>query len=696
METYSIDRFARALVTGDGPSGSIRPGADGAISYNISALTGQEQAMARAALKEWAAIANLRFAETAGSAQITYTHAGTGAHTVTTYRGSQITRALIEIDDARVRPGDGIGSYAFRTYMHETGHALGLKHPQDYGTVKSFAQSAVANDSWQMSLMSYFDQIENTAVHASKAYNLTPMAADYTAIRALCGTSAVRAGDTVYGVASTAGGTLDRAAAIGARAAFLIADSAGNDSLNFSGFTEAQRIDLRPGAISNVMGGIGNMQIMPGSIIENATGGRGADLLIGNPAANRLNGGGGHDRLEGGAGNDTYIIDGDDTVVETATGGVDTVISSASYVMAPWTENLVLTGRATHGTGNALANTITGTAGANVLDGREGADRLIGGLGNDTYILGTGDVMIEAAGGGIDTVRSAADHRLGAAFENLVLTGSARVGIGSAAANQLTGTAGADTLDGQGGADTLVGGAGNDLYIADASDRIIEVAGGGIDTVRTAAAFHQLGAQVENLVFNGGPGACGIGNDLANCMWGTAGADRLDGRGGNDMMAGGAGNDIYFAQLGDRVIEVAGGGIDTVYSATSFVLPAQVELLVLTGTDKSVGYGNAEANLLQGSAGINTLDGKGGNDILTGGGGADIFVFGDGRDRIADFADNVDVIALRSAELGGLTIDQVWSHARDSSIGAMFTFGEDVLVVSGATVASLRDDLVLI
>lgn len=694
VENYSIDRFAKALLFGDGPSGTIRPGAGGVISYNISALTRQEQSLARAALKEWAAIADLRFSETTAAAQITYTNTGSGAHTITNYSGNQITRALVEIADARVGPSDTIGSYAFRTYLHETGHALGLLHPQDYSKATSFDRSAIANDSWQLSVLSYFDQIENTLVNATKAYNLTPMLADYTAIRMAYGPSAVRTGDTVYGVGSTAGGTLDKAAGIGARAAFLIADSAGRDSVNFSGFGEGQRIDLRPGAISNVMGGIGNMQIAPTTLIENATGGRGADVLIGNAAANRLDGGGGIDRMEGGAGNDTYIVDGRDVVIEVASGGADTVISSADYVMAPWIENLILTGNATRGTGNAGANVITGNAGANILDGRGGADRLIGGKGNDTYILGIGDIAVEFSGGGIDTVRASTDHRLAVGLENLVLTGIAKVGVGNAAVNHLTGTAGANTLNGLGGADVMVGGRGNDLYIVDAADRIVELTGGGTDTV-LASVDYRVAPQVEVLRLTGSA-VVGTGNDLANVIYGNAVANILDGQGGADTLIGGAGNDIYKVGSGDKVIELAGGGIDTVYSSNSYVLQSNVERLILTGTSNSFGTGNANANVLQGSAGANTLDGKGGNDILIGGAGEDVFIFGEGRDQIRDFADNVDSIAMRPSDLGGLTMAGVWESARDTSAGVVFDFGADQLVVTGTTIAALKDDVVLI
>ncbi|EJZ16341.1 rhizobiocin/RTX toxin and hemolysin-type calcium binding protein, partial [Rhizobium sp. Pop5] len=59
------------------------------------------------------------------------------------------------------------------------------------------------------------------------------------------------------------------------------------------------------------------------------------------------------------------------------------------------------------GTGNGLANTITGGAGNDLLDGGAGSDTLKGGAGDDTYVISTGDVVVENANEGIDTVRTA-------------------------------------------------------------------------------------------------------------------------------------------------------------------------------------------------------------------------------------------------------------------------------------------------
>ena len=60
-----------------------------------------------------------------------------------------------------------------------------------------------------------------------------------------------------------------------------------------------------------------------------------------------------------------------------------------------------------------------------------------GGTGDDTYVVGsTGDVVTELADEGIDTVRAAANHTLGANVENLILTGtSGLTGTGNALDN---------------------------------------------------------------------------------------------------------------------------------------------------------------------------------------------------------------------------------------------------------------------
>ncbi|MDB6453266.1 family 16 glycosylhydrolase [Falsirhodobacter sp. 20TX0035] len=162
------------------------------------------------------------------------------------------------------------------------------------------------------------------------------------------------------------------------------------------------------------------------------------------------------------------------------------------------------------------------------------------------------------------------------------------------------------------------------------------------------------------------------GNDLLkghggdDTIFGLGGDDVMDGKKGADAMHGGAGDDVYLVnEAGDRTIEAASAGHDTVQARVGWVLADHVEDLILRTGASIDGTGNAAnnqltgnngANVLSGLAGADTLDGGGGydmligglgNDVLTGGKGADTFHFtkGDGHDIITDF-DTSDVIEI--------------------------------------------------
>ena len=160
----------------------------------------------------------------------------------------------------------------------------------------------------------------------------------------------------------------------------------------------------------------------------------GNDTLIGGAGDDVLDGDVGSDKMSGGLDNDTYYIDSAwDTVSENAGEGIDTVHAYFSgYSLGAHVENLwVAIGE--NGSGNALDNEIYGNASNNVLagnggddyiNGDGGADTMIGGTGNDDYVVyDAGDVVIENAGEGLDTVNSTINHTLGANVENLELWG---------------------------------------------------------------------------------------------------------------------------------------------------------------------------------------------------------------------------------------------------------------------------------
>lgn len=246
-------------------------------------------------------------------------------------------------------------------------------------------------------------------------------------------------------------------------------------------------------------------------------------------------------------------------------------------------------------TGSSGADILRGNNGANVLDGWTGADTLVGRGGNDVYLVdNAGDTVVEAAGEGVDEVRTKglSTYTLAANVEKLTNTSSSTfTGYGNALANDLVGGQGIDwlygldgndylsggvggdhllgglgndTLYGGPGNDFLLGGDGNDTYILDhVGDSITENEGEGTDTVYASIEAYTLADNVENLNANlAGIAFSGTGNDIANVITGLGGNDTLDGAWGDDQLNGGGGDDLLFGGYGDDVL-VGGAGVDT-------------------------------------------------------------------------------------------------------------------------------------
>jgi Ca2+-binding RTX toxin-like protein len=376
--------------------------------------------------------------------------------------------------------------------------------------------------------------------------------------------------------------------------------------------------------------------VLTGGAVQ-GTGNELGNVIAGNALGNVLDGGAGGDTLAGGAGDDTYVVeDASDLVVENADEGSDTVRASIDQALAANVENLVLTGGAVQGTGNALDNTLTGNAGNNVLDGGAGGDRMVGGTGDDTYMVdNAADVVVEQPGEGTDTVIASVSYGLSANVENLTLTGSAVQGTGNELGNVITGNALGNVLDGGAGGDTLAGGAGDDTYLVDdAADVVVEQPGEGRDTV-IASVSYGLSANVENLTLTGNA-VQGTGNGLGNVITGNALGNVLDGGAGGDTLAGGAGDDAYVVEdANDLVVENAGEGSDTVRASIDQTLAANVESLVLTGIAVR-GIGNALDNTLTGNAAGNLLDGGAGGDRMVGGAGDDTYMVDNAADVVVE------------------------------------------------------------
>lgn len=349
-----------------------------------------------------------------------------------------------------------LGGFDFFSMLHEVGHALGLKHAFDTPSVPD------EYDSHRYTVMSYSGTAEtyvSFGYRDDKFYAFfnspnaeTPMVLDIAAVQAIYGADPdTRAGDTTYRFDEWHPGLQ------------TLYDAGGNDTLDLSGFALPNKIDLASGAYSSI--GIAdtdqqiaywtriypesagfiayvfdeylatkgktafeftdNVAIALSTIIENAIGGSGNDIISGNEVDNVLDGGpgddiltglSGSDTLDGGDGNDTLRGDDDysgggaiiapvqesnDSPQESGFVGLrlTNATSSASLLVvgthktmhAPGGDTTQITASGDPpdlGHGN---DTLSGGAGNDILIGGPGQDFLTGGSGADLFVFDDGD-----------------------------------------------------------------------------------------------------------------------------------------------------------------------------------------------------------------------------------------------------------------------------------------------------------------
>ncbi len=293
------------------------------------------------------------------------------------------------------------GGYGLSTLLHEVGHALGLKHPGNYGSGDVAPFLPADEDSTRHTVMSYNERadgkvVEITGTQASYTYSIrdwsaeTAMPYDIAAIQYL------------YGAKVAA--TNDHHTFPTDRAFFAtLWDGGGVDVIDCSTFSRACLIDLRDGAYSSIgkyaspydmlppwyagasvptYTGQGNLAIAYGSIIENAIGGSADDVLIGSEIANTLAGGDGNDTLTGGAGADVFHFD----VAPNAADNIDMLTDFAAGI-----DRILLDADVFAGLGPTLGGAFH--AGGGVLAAIEADDRIL-------YDTTTGLLYYDADGSG--------------------------------------------------------------------------------------------------------------------------------------------------------------------------------------------------------------------------------------------------------------------------------------------------------
>ncbi|MFL6843435.1 MAG: M10 family metallopeptidase C-terminal domain-containing protein [Allosphingosinicella sp.] len=317
------------------------------------------------------------------------------------------------------------GDWGFATMMHEIGHTMGLKHGhQDYtssdislyfGTAPRFGTQALTSDrdgqAW--SLMTYTPAPFTNSNFAGEKINQpqTYMQYDVAALQYLYGANFnTNSGDSVYTFSQTTGemfiNGVGQGAPVGNVIFLTIWDGGGNDTIDASNYANGVTIDLRPGEYSTVdQAQLANnlayqnlVNLAPGnfamsllynndarSLIENAKGGVGNDIFVGNIANNFFDGGAGSDTVifTSTTGVNVTLNDTNTDVVVTHDGETDTLRSIENIGGTTGNDTI---------TGNSQDNVLTGgSGGADVLSGLDGNDRLAGGGFTVTtnFILGS-------------------------------------------------------------------------------------------------------------------------------------------------------------------------------------------------------------------------------------------------------------------------------------------------------------------
>ena len=221
------------------------------------------------------------------------------------------------------------GDYGYFTYIHEIGHALGLKHGHETDTYGALPSS---HDGLEYSVMTYrsYPGAATGSGYTNEfdGFPQTLMQNDIAALQHMYGADfGHNGGNTVYSWSTITGETFINGAGQGAPAAnkifMTVWDGGGTDTYDFSNYGVSITADLAPGGWITFANSqradlgdghtgrnIANALLYQGdtrSLIENAIGGSAADTITGNTAANVLEGRGGGDTLDGLGGDDTLI-----------------------------------------------------------------------------------------------------------------------------------------------------------------------------------------------------------------------------------------------------------------------------------------------------------------------------------------------------------------------------------------------------
>ena len=472
-------------IPGPGPSfwasGSYDP-TDEPYDTKFGVLNAEQRTAFINAVGAWERVINFDLfevpdnADSQGQIRIAFTHTSShseGDPAAYAYRppspGGVISafNGDIWIDDQYKTDDPSPGDFLFETFLHELGHALGLKHPFEGASLPAEFENT------RYTVMSYTDFLDSGFRYFELSGSGSLVASTFTVVPATPMQLDIIALQGIYGAATNVDigantYTIDESLPFMA----TILDQGGIDTFDLSTHKRASNINLTPGAFSSIdvfsipqqiafwqaafpnfsrdfianylnkpstYTWSNNLATTTDTVIENVRAGSGDDTIMGNAAANSLSGGAGSDQIFGSSGNDT--IDG------------GSAGPAGNYLR-----------------GDDGNDSLLGGANFDDINGNQGNDTVSTGAGDD-YCVGGKDNDLLFGGSGVDYVYgNLGDDTCNGDDGNDIVRG----GQGNDVVN---GGAGDDFVSGDKGDDTMSGGAGADLFhtFSDAGiDRVLD------------------------------------------------------------------------------------------------------------------------------------------------------------------------------------------------------------------------------
>ena len=323
-------------------------GLNGTDANGFAALNSTQRDRVRDAFAYLSEVIDVQFTEAGSGGDIQFgsnAQANSAGYARYPHEGSQVFMAN---NQAGFASGWDDGSYVWQTLLHETAHAMGLKHPGNYnagggGTAGPYLSAAA-------------DNRNNTIMSYKNASNMTQIAYDNGSFsKGVVSASTFQAYDIealqyLYGASSTVaakayswedglafsntlwnpnqGSEINLANQTGLNVVDLRAGKRSSigivDPYSDMPFTKTEYAALKSGGqtITSILGkptytGTKNLMIAAGSQFTRGIGGSGSDSFVANTVGGHVDGGGGDDNLYwtggnlqavGGQGNDTLLL----------------------------------------------------------------------------------------------------------------------------------------------------------------------------------------------------------------------------------------------------------------------------------------------------------------------------------------------------------------------------------------------------